>query len=118
MKLKAASDKIILVRKDVLARAMPLGMNGRPLAIPPVLRADPKAPNTIGRIVSIGPDVKGPFKVGQLVVFGTAAQVTFRDGTEYVITVAGGILATVEDDDVVGEITADGAQLVEEAASP
>jgi hypothetical protein len=97
MRLVAASDKIILKREEVLARAIPLGLNGRPLELPPVLRADPKAPNTIGRIVSIGPDVKAPFKLGDLVVFGTAAQVTFRDGTEYVITVAGGILATIED---------------------
>jgi len=118
MKLKAASDKIILQREEALARAMPLGLNGKPLALPPVMRADPKSPNTIGRIMSIGPDVKAPFKLGQLVVFGTAAQVTFRDGTEYVITVAAGILATVEDDDVVGELTEDGAQFVEEAASP
>lgn len=42
-----------------------------------------------------------PLKLGDLVVFGTAAQVKFRDGSEFVITTPGGILARVENDEKI-----------------
>jgi hypothetical protein len=114
MKLKAAGDKLILKREEVFARNLPLGLGGQRLVVPGG-KEDPKKPTVFGRIISIGPDVKGPFAPGQLVVFGSAAQVTFRDGSEFVITVAGGILAFVEDD-AVGEIVAVGT--TDETAAP
>jgi len=43
--------------------------------------------------------VTPPLKIGDLVVFGTAAQIKFRDGSEFVITTPGGILSRVVDDE-------------------
>jgi len=42
-----------------------------------------------------------PLKLGDLVVFGTAAQIKFRDGSEFVITTPGGILSRVIDDEEI-----------------
>jgi hypothetical protein len=104
MKLVAEGDKIILKREEVLSKSWE-ALKKIGLVFPDkaehkdLTKVNPN-PTVFGRIVSIGPDYKGDtLKVGGLVVFGTAAQVKFRDGSEFVITTPGGILALVEDDE-------------------
>jgi hypothetical protein len=103
MKLVAEGDKIILKREEVFSKSweaikkLGLVMPDKP-EHKDLTKVNPN-PTVFGRIVSIGPDYKGEtLKLGMLVVFGTAAQVKFRDGSEFVITTPGGILARVEDD--------------------
>jgi hypothetical protein len=58
-----------------------------------------------------------PLKIGMLVVFGTAAQVKFRDGSEFVITTPGGILARIVQTEVPDPVIAhDGAAASTEAS--
>lgn len=103
IKLVAEGDKVILRREDVFARKWE-ALKKIGLVMPdkkPNKTGVPDPDLTVfGRIVSIGPDYKGDtLKLGMLVVFGTAAQVRFRDGSEFVITTPGGILAHVVDSD-------------------
>ncbi|HEY5243318.1 MAG TPA: hypothetical protein VIJ22_17680 [Polyangiaceae bacterium] len=103
MKLVAEGDKIILRREDVFARKWE-ALTKIGLVMPdkkPNKTGVPDADLTVfGRIVSIGPEYKGTtLSLGMLVVFGTAAQIKFRDGSEFVITTPGGILARVVDSD-------------------
>jgi hypothetical protein len=106
IKLVAEGDKIILRREEVFSRdwkalkALGIVMPDR-AEHKDKTKVDPN-PTVFGRIVSIGPEYRGEtLKMGMLVVFGTAAQVKFRDGSEFVITTPGGILAHCEDDEAV-----------------
>ena len=113
MKLVAKGDKIILVREDVFEKAYP-ALKALGVHLPDKKANTPGKPDSdltvFARIVSIGPDVNKDlgYAVGDLVVFGTAAQVKFRDGSEYVITTPGGILAgIVEEEGPVASLLAE-----------